>query len=271
MQPARPTLQQQLFPDVDTHTVFEQPLNERMRCLLRLEYLFQAIADSMSGGSTWNARNAIASMIDVTDQLTRADIKGELIKEIERHVNIVGALRNNPGVNQTTLEMTLARLEPLLALLKSNACQPGAKLRQNDLITMVRQRLAIPGAMCSFDLPGFHHWLNREPERRSEQLNDWMEDLRIIEDAVHITLKLVRESASPRKVAAAGGFYQQNLEAGSACQIVRVVVADADDVFPEISGGKHRFTVRFLRYTEQCARPQQTSDTIRFELQCCGL
>ncbi len=272
MQPARTTtLQHQLFPAADTYTLYEQPLNERMRSLLRLEYLFQAIAQSMSRESPWDARNAIASMIDVTDQLARADIKGELIKEVERHATIVGSLRNNPGVNQTTLELTLARLEPLLTLLKSNACQPGAKLRQSDLITQVRQRLAIPGGVCSFDLPGFHHWLNRTPERRTGQMNDWMEDLRIIEDAVHITLKLVRESAVPHKVAAVNGFYQQNLDTSAACQIVRVIVADGDEVFPEISGGKHRFTVRFLRYTEQCARPQQTADTIPFELQLCGL
>lgn len=269
--PARQTAQHQLFPDVDTHTVFEQPLNERMRSMLRLEYLFQSIARGMAGESTWDARSAVASMIDVSDQLSRADIKGELIKEIERHVNIVAGLRNNPGVNPVTLEQTLARLEPLLALLKSNACQPGARLRGSDLIAQVRQRLAIPGGMCSFDLPGFHHWLNREPERRAEQMNDWMEDLRIIEDAVHIALKLVRESAAPRRVTASSGFYQQNLDPSSACQIVRVLVADADEVFPEVSGGKHRFTVRFLRYTEQCARPQQTPEDIRFELQCCGL
>jgi cell division protein ZapD len=174
-------------------------------------------------------------------------------------------------VNQVALEQTLARLEPLLVLLKSSACQPGSKLRGSDLISQVRQRLAIPGGMCSFDLPGFHHWLNGEPSRRAAQLNDWMEDLRIIEDAVHITLKLVRESAAPRRVTAAGGFYQQNLDPASACQIVRVLVADTEQVFPEISGGKHRFTVRFLRYTEQCARPQQTAEDIPFELQCCGL
>lgn len=272
MQPARTTsVQQQLFPAADTYTLYEQPLNERMRSLLRLEYLFNAIGQSMSRDTAWDARNAIAGMIDVTDQLTRADIKGELIKEIERHATIVSGLRNNPGVNQTTLELTLARLEPLLTLLKSNACQPGAKLRQHDLITQVRQRLAIPGGVCSFDLPGFHHWLNRPPERRAEQLNDWMEDLRIVEDAVHITLKLVRESAVPHKVAAVSGFYQQSLDTSAACQIVRVLVADSNDAFPEISGGKHRFTVRFLRYTEQCARPQQTADTIGFELQLCGL
>lgn len=272
MQTARTTsIQQQLFPAADSYTLYEQPLNERMRSLLRLEYLFQSIAESMSRDTPWDARNAIAGMIDVTDQLSRADIKGELIKEIERHASIVSGLRHNPGVNQTTLELTLARLEPLLALLKSNACQPGAKLRQHDLITQVRQRLAIPGGVCSFDLPGFHHWLNRSPERRSEQLNEWMEDLRIIEDAVHITLKLVRESAVPHKASAVAGFFQQTLDASAACQIVRVVVADSDDAFPEISGGKHRFTVRFLRYSAQCTRPQQTTDTIGFELQICGL
>lgn len=272
MQPVSTTnLQHQLFPAAETFTLYEHPLNERMRSLLRLEHLFQAIADAMAGETAWDARNAIASMIDVVDQLARADIKGELIKEIERHATMLGGLRNNPDVNQTTLELTLARIEPLLALLKSNACQPGAKLRQNDLIAQVRQRLSIPGGACSFDLPGFHYWLSRAPERRAEQMNEWMSDLRIIEDAVRVTLKLVRESAVPHRVAASAGFYQQTLDTGAAYQLLRVVVADGDDVFPEISGGKHRFTIRFLRYAEQYARPQQTADTIRFELQICGL
>lgn len=271
MQPAPPSPQQQLFPETGACTVYEQPLNERIRCFLRLEYLFQAVAECMQGKSPLNARNAVANLIDITDQLARADIKGDLIKELERHGATLGALRGNPAVHQVTLESTLSRLEPLLAALRSPACQPGLRMRQMELITQVRQRLAIPGGLCSFDLPAFHCWLSREHPVRVAQLTDWMEDLRPIEEGVHLTLKLIRESAMPQKVAASGGFYQQALDPASPCQLVRVILSADDEVFAEVSGGKHRFAVRFVQPAEPGSRPQQTNATVHFELQCCGL
>lgn len=271
MQTVGHSVQNRLFPEVDTYTVYEQPLNERMRSFLRLEYLFQAIHDGMERDTTWDARNAIVSMIDISDQLSRADIKGELIKEVERHASILHGLRNNPGVNQAALESTLTRLDPLLPVLKSNGCQPGGRLRQSELITQIKQRIAIPGGTCNFDLPAFHHWLSRAGSWRAAQLNEWMHDLRIIEDSIRNVLKLVRDSAMPRKVSAPGGFYQQQLDASMPCQIVRVVIADADDVFPEISGGKHRFSVRFFKQINANSRPQIFQEVVWFELQCCGI
>ncbi len=263
--------QPRLFPAVESVTVYEQPLSERMRTFLRLEYLFQSIRDGMERGNPTDARNAIVNMIDVADQLARTDIKGELIKEIERYTSTISGLRHNPAVNQSTLEHTLSRLEPILAILKSNACQPGLRLRQNEIVAQVRQRLAIPGGTCSFDLPAFHYWLHRPLTQRNAQLQDWMQDLRIIEDAVHTVLKLVRESAPSRRLAADNGFYQQQLDPATACQIVRVVVADADDLYPEISGGKHRFTIRFVRHADVNARAQVVQNTVWFELRCCSL
>ncbi len=271
MQKAGHSAQSQLFPDIDSQTVFEQPLNERMRSFLRLEYLFQSIRDGIEGESAWTARSAIVSMIEVADQLSRADIKGELIKELERHAGILQGLRANPGVNQATLEQTLARLEPLTAMLRSPACQPGAKLRHSELVNQIKQRLAIPGGTCNFDLPAFHYWLSRGAKQRTAQLNEWMQDLRVIEESIAAVLGLVRGSAAPRRVNAQGGFYQQQVDGALPCQIVRVVVADADNLFPEISGGKHRFTVRFFRQADLTARPQLWQETVTFELQCCGI
>ena len=84
-------------------------------------------------------------------------------------------------------------------------------------------------------------------------------------------LRLIRESSNPRQVTATGGFYQQQLDSGTPVQLVRVVMPFAADVFPEISGGKHRFTVRFSSQRQTGSRPTQSQDDIRFELQCCGL
>jgi cell division protein ZapD len=41
-------------------------------------------------------------------------------------------------------------------------------------------------------------------------------------------------------------------------------------VFPEISAGKHRFSIRFL-VPQGKARPVQTEDTITFKISSCAL
>ena len=271
MSKVQQSVQTKLFPAVDRSTVYEQPLNERMRTLLRLETIFESIREGLERGQSWDARNALVSMIELSDQLSRVDIKGELIKEIDRHAALLNGLRLNPGVNQKTLETTLGGLEPILTLLKSNACQPGARLRQSELVIQFKQRLAIPGATCSFDIPCLHYWLHREPAQRDAQLQEWMRDMRIIEDAIQTVLRLTRNSALPRQLAAEGGFYQQQLDASAPCQLVRVTLAEQDEVYPEISGGKHRFSIRFFRHTDPNLRPQVVQETVWFELHCCTL
>src|SRR5690606_16659174 len=132
---------------------------ERIRSFLRLEHLFEYIAKSMEGTSLWDSRAAIAGMIEVTDLLSRSDIKAELIKELERQSSVLASLQQNPAVDSTRLQQVMRTLGNLLSTLKSHACQPGQGLRQDELIASIRQRIAIPGGTCNFDLPGFHHWL----------------------------------------------------------------------------------------------------------------
>ena len=48
-------------------------------------------------------------MLEVSDLLNRSDIKGELIKELERDSSVLAALRDNPGVDATTLSTDLPR------------------------------------------------------------------------------------------------------------------------------------------------------------------
>ena len=76
--------QSSLFPDIGPMTVFEQPLNERARSCLRLEHLFRALNKGLEGETEWDSREALCAMIEIGDLLSRTDIKGELIKELER-------------------------------------------------------------------------------------------------------------------------------------------------------------------------------------------
>ena len=68
---------------------------------------------------------------------------------------------------------------------------------------------------------------------------------------------------------AQGGFFQQALDTSIACNLVRVGVPGGLTCFPEISAGRHRFTVRFLEQSNTQARPVQTTDDIAFVLERC--
>lgn len=250
-------------------TVYEQPLNERVRALLRLEYLFQRAAYSLDGTSTWDTRFTLDAILDVLAMLTRADLKSEIIKELERHAQTLEALRQNPGVDQQRLTSVLAEVRRLHGALRSGDNPPGSDLRQNELLSLVRQRSSIPAGTCSFDIPAFQHWLERPAEQRLSQLRMWLSSFDLIREAVTLCLDLIRHSASPTRERAPGGFFQRSIDPAVTCQMIRIFVPADSPWYPEVSGGRHRFTVRFMRQPATEARPEQAMEDVDFQLQCC--
>jgi cell division protein ZapD len=53
--------------------------------------------------------------------------------------------------------------------------------------------------------------------------------------------------------------------------MIRVAVAGEAGCFAEISGGRHRFTIRFLAQPSLSERAAQVNRSIPFELTCCIL
>ena len=242
-----------------------------MRTFLRVEFLFEQLNHYIDDPNEWNNRNAISALIEVIDFLSRLDIKTELIKELERHSVIISSLENTPGVDVQRLKMIIGEISNCLKTLRSVNFQPGQALRQNDFITSIRQRISIPGGTCNFDLPGYYFWLKSQKIDKTMQLKDWQEDINLINRAVKLALELIRNSSNPVLETATRGFYQQNIESDMACQLIRVRLPSESVYYPEISGGKHRFTVRFMEQPSMNQRPNQTTSDVEFELHCCSL
>lgn len=251
--------------------IYEQPLNERVRGLLRLEHLFQHVGMRMRDSREWDSRIALHILQEIADLLGRSDLKGELIKELERHSNCLIAWQKNPAVDGERLNDLLGDLGELLDQLRDPSCQPGQVLRQDELITAIKQRSSIPGGTCNFDLPAYHHWLNQPADRRFQDIERWSRDLQIIRKGMEFALAMIRNSSNPERCLAHGGFFQKNLDANASCQLLRVILPASSTFFPEISGSRHRFTIRFLEQTDTRIRPVQASDDVEFELNCCML
>lgn len=250
---------------------YEQPLNERIRTFLRLEHLFRKTEYWLNGDSTWHSRAVLDTLFDIQNVFGRADLRSELLKELERHAGNLSKLDNNPNVDSSTLSGILDELDVLIDRLHALNGQPGQNLRDNDFLNSIRQRSTIAGGDCDFDLPAYHQWLSYPAAIRTKELRNWLSDYDSIRDAIHMILQLIRESATAVTQTAESGFFQKSLDTNIPYQLIRVMLPNEHSCFAEISAGKHRFTIRFMQMSSREGRPQQTDQDIQFYLACCVL
>src|ERR1700680_3113609 len=79
--------------------VYEQPLNERMRTFLRLEFLYTQATYHTESANPWSARAAVWSLLEILAITARGDSRAEVLKELERNVNVLKEYQSKNGVD----------------------------------------------------------------------------------------------------------------------------------------------------------------------------
>ena len=250
---------------------YEHPLNERVRSLLRLEFLFHQVNHASAGHSSWDSRVALQGLFDLLALTGRNEFKKDLLKELERHDATLNRLRQAPGVHAATLDNVLAEIASAIDQVHGVNSLALDAVRQTDFLNAIHQRSQIPGGTCRFDLPAFYHWLRQDAPIRTGHLREWLAPLLPLQQATTLILRLIRESATPRSEIAIQGFFQRGLDSSAPHQLVRILLPPGNPLFPEISGGRHRFSIHFLEQPDPNRRAVQSSADIAFELVCCAI
>lgn len=252
-----------------SHIVYEQPLSERMRTFLRLEFLSRQAQFHARQQPAWSSRAAVGSLIEILAIVSRGDVRSDVLKELERQGSALAPFASRPGVDRARLDALLEQVSALRKQLASVGTHYILPLKESEFLSSIRHRSAIPGGTCEFDLPDFKHWLHLPYDQRDADFEAWFGHIKPLCDAVSQLLWLTRESSPPRNEVARNGMFQHQIDRSNACQLVRVALPSGTKYFPEISGGQHRFTVRFLSWTGPEHRPTQAPEDVEFELTCC--
>ena len=200
----------------------------------------------------------------------RADLKSDLLQELERQKQVLLSFRNNPDISEEALSGVLRDIEQASAALFSMTGRIGQYLRENDWLMSIRQRTGIPGGACEFDLPSYHYWLHRPAEERIGQLAAWTSPLYPLRDGTAIILRILRESGKAQSLAAPLGTFQQML-GGKTAQMLRVRLDPTLGCVPEMSANKYVLNIRFLTQNGEDPRPRTAEGDVGFELTFCNL
>ena len=223
----------------------------------------------MQGSSVWDCRAAVFHLIELVSISSRSDLRSEAMQEIDRQSSTLNRMtRLHSGVDHRMLNQAIERLESLNRELFANPGKLGITVMEDEFFKSVVQRAGMPGGASSFDLPSYHRWLEADPVLRHAQLTEWLQPFLPVRASVDTLLNFIRTSAVPVKEESVAGFYQKALDHAMPFQLLRVGVPIDAPFFAEISGGKHRFTIRFMG-RDVNERPVQTAENVPFYLTCC--
>jgi len=248
---------------------YEYPLNERTRTLLRLEDLHRKAAYFASKQDALEHHVALVTVFEMLEVASRADVKSDLLQELERQRQGLEMLRNNPAIAEEALEGVLHDIDRASSRMLAASGKVGQELRDNEWLMGIKQRTAIPGGVCAFDLPSYHFWMNQDAELRRADLKLWMLPFEPICGALAIVLRLLRDGGKSSHQVAPQGVFQLTL-AGKVAQLVRLRLARNYTCVPEISANKYALNVRFISQGGT-DRSRVADQDVSFELTFCSL
>lgn len=249
--------------------LYEYPFNERIRTYLRLEHLFRRLGELVPRSHPIDHHYALATIFEVMDVAARADLKSDVMKDLDKQKIALNSYRGNPAISEAVLDDVVGRLGRYFSALNNLPGKAGQSLTENDWLMSIRSRVGIPGGTCEFDLPAYYAWQHLDAEQRRADVERWASTLAPLAEAIHMLLKLLRDSGTPQKVMAAHGQLQQTLPQGRTFQLLRLRLDPELGLVPEISGNRLMISVRLMRQ-ESADRLQASTVSAQFELTLCS-
>ena len=248
--------------------VYEYPFNERIRTLLRLEDLYEKFKFFVHQEHAMQHHVALATIFDMLEVAGRADLKSDLLQELERQKQSLLSYRSNPNVATEALDAILGELDAVSSALVGAQGKTGQNVRDNEWLMSIRGRTIIPGGACEFDLPSYYAWQKRPAEQRYQDIMNWFAPLTPLFDALGLVLRLLRDSGASIKLIATAGSYQQMLQ-GKIYQMLRLSVDESLGAIPEISANKYMLWVRFTTQGGDL-KPKPLEEDVPFDLTLCN-
>ena len=246
--------------------IYEHPITEHAKWLKRIEVTYSKIENLIKSRRQHVFANIIFLMIELETLVSGQENRTDIQKILNKKKSFLVSLSSNPDVNYEILEKTLEELEEADKRLRCLEVPPGNNLQKDHFIQLIKFKYNIKGPLYDFELPHLNYWIHQELELQLDRIEFWLEDLIPIVKAAELILRISRKSGQKTICTAENGFYQYVNEKQTNLDLMQIKVHPNLLEFPEITGNKHKFLIRFLEEKNTQVKPQQATKSIKFEL-----
>lgn len=249
---------------------YEFPLNEKIRTLLRLEYLFKRFRSCLNETSSFSAESALITLIDIHQLLEYSAVDKILLEEQLKYHRHLERLLQTPNIDKVALENILSQLKVSINTLENFNFHQIQFIR-SALFKSCENRMALQGGLMSFDAPLLHYWLNQSQTIRQELLEGWALELQALEESNLLLLHLIRQCDYPQSMLAKYGQFKKSLKNQHNPQLIKVSFDAALKVYPKFSGDQHIVHISFYDENYDIHTRKTTHQDIHFDMTLCNL
>lgn len=236
--------------------VYEFPLSEGVRRLLRAEMLFKQSKAHIEYDDPYSTIAALAALVDLVDIISKNNLKIEMIKQLEKLLykeEISDEQR--PIIKELTQNLVFGSVKTF------------DEIKENIFLNVIRQRLKVMGGIGSFDLPNLHHWLRFSHELRGEHIARWFSLFEPTEKALTYLLSVLRQIKDEEVCCFKQGLFYKTVKWDA--ELVRIDVKDAL-IYPEFSGNKQQLSIRLMEQLSPFDPVVQVKKDLEMIVERCG-
>ena len=233
---------------------------------MRLCFLMKRFNYHLEDPTPENCQAAIMVLLELYNLSSRLDVKNAALHVLDLQSQAINQADGVQGADSAHILKILATLDEKSKRLHSFRGQLGQHLKTHSFLNALRQRASIAGGINGLDIPLFNYWLYQPDTKRVEDLRTWVRPYEIAFEAIQILMDFIYQGIDEQTIVAESGFYQSPLNHDKNYQILAIEIPDNTRVYPEISAGKQRFSVRFVDASSLEEKGKQITDNVEFKL-----
>ena len=230
--------------------IYEHPLKEHVKVLLRIESLFNDLDQILVGNADKNAGLMLLS--SVIRCLERPDLKSKLTNELHQQHKRLSMFLENPSIEANKLKAMLSAIDSKLKFLREHNNIAELMPVNHPVIKKFQAEMMSHGAVALISDPVFYAWDQINDEHAFSLLNYWRGEIEPIYLVIKLALDIIRKSQEFKTVECNSHFYSQSISSDFSLIMIRL----KEGVVPEFSAGRHHVALRFQSYK---VMPKQVS------------
>jgi cell division protein ZapD len=253
--------------------IFEFPLNERIRRLLRIEEIYQKFEHQLKNTHDYFEFSCFNTLFEIVQLVSRSDLKIDFLQELERQEKKQLSLQSDQALKEEKIDPKeiISMIQIARKKLENIDVKPGFNFNNNLFLEEVKKRISSPGGLLDVDFPNFHNWIiHKTRKSKLEDFKSWSQPLMVFKDAASVLLLILRNQCHIELLKAKEGKHQKTIDPLKTFDLIRLEVEKTLDVYPEISANKYTVNIFFNELSKELKK-EAVKLNLEFKYSICWL
>lgn len=245
--------------------IYEQPVSENIRNILKCEYLYEKYKASLAQENIWGIKSCVATLLETSDFLIRINIKIELLKELEKNIIYTKKLIDNDKISLEKYDNYHSKLKHSIQILNDIKSNPSKSVIDNDFLMQIKSKIYIPAGDNFFDMPSYLNFLTSNKSYILKNIENWYSPL----IPLFISSKLIldiRRLSEFNTFTSNKSFFQTKIDQNIKVDLVRIKLLSNLNIYPDVSVNRQNLNIIFKETYGVNRLSKAIDENINFDL-----